>query len=124
MPATARRLPKLSQPLVEALREDTPDMVARDSVATCGKTSRRARSGADHPLHMVSAWASRRRLLSGPEATDASSTEISAIPIFLQRLQLSGALVTIDAIGTRTRIARNQFEGGPFRSAVPAIFWR
>ena len=43
---------------VEGLREDEPDIVAID-----GKTSRRAKGGERHPLHVVSAWASRQRLV-------------------------------------------------------------
>jgi predicted transposase YbfD/YdcC len=85
---------------VEGLREDEPDIVAID-----GKTSRRARGGDRHPLHVVSAWASRQRLVLGQEATAEKSNEISAIPLLLERLHLTGALVTIDAIGTQTKIA-------------------
>ena len=85
---------------VEELREDEPDIVAID-----GKTSRRARRGEAHPLHVVSAWASRQRLVLGQEAVDAKSNEIVAIPLLLQRLQLTGALVTIDAMGCQTKIA-------------------
>ena len=85
---------------VDGLREAEPDIVAID-----GKTSRRAHGGG-HPLHMVSAWATRQRLVLGQEATDAKSNEISAIPLLLERLQLTGALVTIDAMGTQTRIAQ------------------
>lgn len=35
----------------------------------------------------------------GEEAVDAKSNEIAAIPLLLERLELKGALVTIDAIG-------------------------
>ena len=80
---------------VEGLREDLPDIVAID-----GKTSRRAHQGEGHPLPVVSAWASRQRLVLGHEATDAKLNEISAIPILLERLHLTGALVTIDTMGT------------------------
>src|SRR3546814_4524549 len=51
------------------------------------------------PLHTVSAWAARQRLVLGQEATDAKSNEITAIPRLLERLELAGALVTIDAMG-------------------------
>ena len=56
-------------------------------------------------MHVVSAWASRQRLVLGQEATDAKSNEITAIPLLLERLELKGALVTIDAMGTQTAIA-------------------
>ncbi|MGH8297453.1 MAG: ISAs1 family transposase, partial [Steroidobacteraceae bacterium] len=86
---------------VEGLREDAPDIVAVD-----GKTSRRARRGEEHPLHVVSAWASRQRLVLGQQAIGTKSNEIVAIPLLLERLQLTGALVTIDAMGCQTKIAQ------------------
>jgi len=85
---------------VEALREIEPDIVAID-----GKTSRRAKAGGGHPLHLVSAWASRQRLVLGQEAVAAKGNEITAIPLLLERLELTGALVTIDAIGCQREIA-------------------
>jgi predicted transposase YbfD/YdcC len=92
---------------VEGLREDEPDIVAID-----GKTSRRARRGGDHPLHVVSAWASRQRLVLGQQAVGSKSNEIIAIPLLLERLHLTGALVTIDAMGCQTRIAQTILDRG------------
>ncbi len=85
---------------VEGLRESEPDIVAID-----GKTSRRARRGDIHVLHLVSAWASRQRLVLGQQAVGQKSNEINAIPLLLERLELTGALVTIDAIGCQRDIA-------------------
>lgn len=85
---------------VETLREAAPDVVAID-----GKTSRRAYAGDAHPLHLVSAWASRQRLVLGQQATASKSNEITAIPLLLERLELTGALVTIDAMGCQRSIA-------------------
>lgn len=87
---------------VEALRDHVPDIIAID-----GKTSRRshARAKGREPLHLVSAWATRQRLVLGQEAVDEKSNEIVAIPLLLERLELTGALVTIDAMGTQTDIA-------------------
>ena len=87
---------------VDELRDAEPEIVAVD-----GKTSRRThnRSRGREPLHLVSAWASRQRLVLGQEATDAKSNEITAIPLLLERLALTGALVTLDAMGCQTRIA-------------------
>lgn len=92
---------------VEGLREDEPDIVAID-----GKTSRRARRGEDHPLHVVSAWATRQRLVLGQQAVGSKSNEIIAIPLLLERLHLAGALVTIDAMGCQTRIAQTILDRG------------
>lgn len=85
---------------VESLRDNQPDIIAID-----GKTSRRAHGKDGAPLHLVSAWASRQRLVLGQEATDRKSNEITAIPALLERLELAGALVTIDAMGCQRAIA-------------------
>lgn len=85
---------------VEGLREAEPDIVAID-----GKTSRRAKHGDVHVLHLVSAWATRQRLVLGQQAIGQKSNEINAIPLLLERLELTGALVTIDAIGCQRDIA-------------------
>ena len=92
---------------VADMREVDPDVVAID-----GKTSRRThdrRRGAK-PLHLVSAWASRQRLVLGQQATEEKSNEITAIPLLLDRLVLKGAIVTIDAMGTQTEIAEKIIE--------------
>ncbi|MCA3315820.1 MAG: ISAs1 family transposase [Roseomonas sp.] len=103
---------------VEALRDGQPDVVAID-----GKTSRRThdRANGREPLHMVSAWASRQRLVLGQEAVGAKSNEIRAIPLLLARLELTGAIVTIDAIGTETAIAETILDrGGDYLLALKA----
>jgi hypothetical protein len=76
---------------VSGLRDGDPDIIAIDGKASCRT---HARSKGRQPLHMVSAWASRQRLVLGQEATDVKSNEITAIPLLLQRLELKGALVT------------------------------
>ena len=55
------------------------------------------RAPSRQPLHMVSAWAARQRVVLAQEAVDEKANEIVAIPLLLERLQLTGALVTIDA---------------------------
>ena len=94
---------------VEGLREAEPDIIAID-----GKTSRRThdRGNGRNPLHLVSAWASRQRLVLGQQACEAKSNEITAIPLLLDRLALTGALVTIDAMGCQTRIAQKILDKG------------
>jgi len=94
---------------VETLRAKDPAIIAVD-----GKTSRRshARRKGRLPLHTVSAWATGQRLVLGQEAVAEKSNEIVAIPALLQRLDLQGALVTIDAMGTQTSIAQTIRDGG------------
>jgi predicted transposase YbfD/YdcC len=93
---------------VEGLRDGDPDIIAVD-----GKTSRRThdRSRERKPLHLVSAWATRQRLVLGQQATEEKSNEITAIPLLLERLHLKGAIVTIDAMGTQTEIAQKILDG-------------
>jgi predicted transposase YbfD/YdcC len=103
---------------VEGLREAEPDLVAID-----GKTSRRThdRGKGREPLHLVSAWASRQRLVLGQEAVGGKSNEIAAIPLLLERLALDGALVTIDAIGAQNAIAATILRrGGDYLLALKA----
>jgi predicted transposase YbfD/YdcC len=76
-------------------------------VAIDGKTLRRSH---DHEagkkaLHVVSAWAVENRLVLAQLATQEKSNEITAIPILLRQLALAGCIVTIDAMGTQTKIA-------------------
>ena len=100
---------------VEDLREDEPDIVAVD-----GKTSRRSRRGEDHPLHVVSAWATRQRLVLGQQAVGSKSNAITAIPLLLERLHLADALVTIDAMGCQTGIAQAILDcGADYRPSPP-----
>lgn len=100
---------------VAGLREAAPaDPEEREVIALDGKTARRthARRKGREPLHLLSAWACRQRLVLGQQAVDDKSNEITAIPVLLERLELAGALVTIDAIGTQIEIAKTITEGG------------
>jgi predicted transposase YbfD/YdcC len=76
-------------------------------IAIDGKTSRRtfAKKGAKAPLHMVSAFAARQRLVLGQRAVGEKSNEIVAIPRLLDMLAIEGAIVTIDAMGCQRAIA-------------------
>jgi predicted transposase YbfD/YdcC len=80
-----------------------------DLVAIDGKTSRRShnRKTGQKPLHLVSAFATNSRLVLGQEAVDEKSNEITAIPALVERLDLAGALVSIDAIGCNPNIAQS-----------------
>ena len=57
-------------------------------------------------LQVVSAWASEHRLVLGQMKVDDKSNEITAIPALLELLDLSGCIITIDAMGTQTEIAQ------------------
>src|SRR3954449_3963911 len=89
---------------VEALHEATE----RQVIAIDGKTLRRSfdRAKGKSALHMVHAWATANHLLLGQVAVDEKSNEITAIPVLLKMLSISGAIVTIDAMGCQKEIAR------------------
>ena len=55
---------------------------------------------------MVSAWASENSLVLGQVKVDEKSNEITAIPELLNLLDVSGCIVTIDAMGCQKQIAR------------------
>ena len=76
-------------------------------IAVDGKTLRRShdRGVGKAAIEMVSAWASANRLVLGQVKVDEKSNEITAIPELLQMLEISGCIVTTDALGCQTEIA-------------------
>jgi predicted transposase YbfD/YdcC len=81
-------------------------------VAIDGKTLRRSydRRSAKAAVHMVSAWATQNRVVLGQWKTEEKSNEITAIPELLRVLEVSGCIVTIDAMGCQKAIARQIVE--------------
>jgi predicted transposase YbfD/YdcC len=77
-------------------------------VAIDGKRLRRSHDGSlgKAAIHMVSAWAAANRLVLGQLKTNEKSNEITAIPELLRVLALKGCIVTIDAMGCQTEIAK------------------
>ena len=76
-------------------------------VAIDGKTLRRShdQKHGKSAIHMVSAWALENNLVLGQLKTDSKSNEITAISKLIQLLDLSGCIVTIDAMGCQKEIA-------------------
>lgn len=83
-------------------------------IAIDGKVMRRSfdRATGKAALHLVSAWATEQHLVLGQVAVDTKSNEITAIPKLLELLDVSGAIVTIDAMGCQKEIAAKVREGG------------
>jgi len=77
-------------------------------VAIDGKTLRRSHNKADDKkaIHMISAWASSNQVVLGQLKTEEKTNEITAIPYLLKLLDLSGCIITIDAMGTQKKIAQ------------------
>jgi predicted transposase YbfD/YdcC len=95
---------------ITALHEITDGQV----IAIDGKTLRRSFDAASGKaaIHMVSAWATVNQISLGQVVVDAKSNEITAIPKLLEMLELSGAMVTIDAMGCQTEIAKQIVAAG------------
>ena len=92
-----------------------PALAGDTVVAIDGKTSRRSggKGKTDaSPLHLVSAFAAGMGVVLGQTATAEKSNEITAIPELLAKLAIEGCVVTIDAMGTQTKIARTIRERG------------
>lgn len=73
-----------------------------DVISLDGKTIRN--SGKNKPLHFVSAWCDANSLVLGQVKVDSKSNEITAIPLLLDLLSLSGRVITIDAMGAQRTI--------------------
>jgi len=84
--------------------------VTEEIVAMDGKSLRRSLDKGRGPIHLVNAWAAQNRLVLGQRKVDDKSNEITAIPELLRALELSGCIVTIDAMGCQKNIAKEIHE--------------
>lgn len=95
---------------ITALHEVTAGQI----LAIDGKTLRGSYRPGDSKalIHMVSIWATANHLSLGSTVVDEKSNEITAIPRLLELIDVSGALVTIDALGCQKEIAGKILEAG------------
>jgi predicted transposase YbfD/YdcC len=70
-----------------------------------GKTMRGTRKKGGKAAHILTAFAARERLVLAQRKVDDKSNEITAIPALLDMVDVAGAIVTIDAMGTQRDIA-------------------
>ena len=97
-------------------------------VAIDGKTLRRSfekASGKKAP-HVVSPWAADLRICLGQVAVDEKLNEIPAVPRLLEYLELTGAVVTLDAMHCQKETAEAIITGGanyilPFKGNQPSL---
>jgi hypothetical protein len=97
-----------------------PDIIAFD-----GKTTRRSHHGAIPALHTLNAWAGRNRLVIGQLATAEKSNEITAVPELMRALDITGCVVTADALNPQKDIAAQAVSQGaddlfPLKGTPPA----
>lgn len=103
---------------IKSLREKTHEKASqgefKPSLAIDGKTLRGShdRNNGIGPLHLVSVWMTDNGITLGQVATDEKSNEIKAIPQLLRLVDIKGAIITIDAMGTQTAIAKEIIDNG------------
>lgn len=90
------------------------EKISKEIISIDGKTIRRTKDKAKNlkAAHIVSAWANKNQMVLGQLKVDDKSNEITAIPELLKLLDIQGCIITIDAMGTQTNIAKTIVEGG------------
>jgi predicted transposase YbfD/YdcC len=84
--------------------------VPQEIVALDGKALRRALNKDQSIQYVVSAWAENNGLVLGQLKVADKSNEITAVPELLRALELSGCIVTVDAMGCQKKIAKEIVE--------------
>lgn len=94
---------------VEALAEKMKKVVAIDGKSMRGTKSKIQGLGA---LHIVNVWCCENQLVLGQEVVADKSNEITAIPLLLDLLDITGAIITIDAMGCQKEIVKKITDKG------------
>lgn len=99
---------------LRSVRDEAGDSREERHIAIDGKSLRRTfdRAAAKNMLHLVSAWSTANGITLGQVAVDEKSNEITAIPQLLKAVDITGATVTIDAMGCQKEIAKAIIDGG------------
>lgn len=85
------------------------EIIALDGKTLRGSGNKRQKQPA---IHLVSAWATKNRLMLAQIKTAAKSNEITAIPELLEMMDITGSIITIDAMGCQTAIAKKIIRQG------------
>ena len=96
---------------------DLANITEREVIAIDGKCLRRSidKASKKAAIYMVSAWAQQNNLVLGQVKVDDKSNEITAIPKLLSRLDIAGAVITIDAMGCQKKISEQiKRQGGDY----------
>lgn len=100
---------RLFRTWLKSLNEaELKEVIAIDGKRVKGASKKRSKS----ILHMVSAWSSARGLILGQLKTHEKSNEITAIPELIDSLDITGAVITSDAMGCQTAIAQKIIDKG------------
>lgn len=110
---TIRRVIAMISPeVLQEMQEKWQELLNRDEgekmkkiIAIDGKTMCGNKRKERKPNHIVSAWCKEDGFCLGQTAVEEKSNEITAIPVLLEKINIKGQVVTIDAMGTQTAIA-------------------
>lgn len=99
-----KRFEKLFYQWTSSLKDKDIDL---EVIAIDGKTVRGSKDTFHDksPIHLVNAWAGHNGLVLAQCKSDGKSNEITTIPLLLDILDIEGNIITIDAMGTQTKIA-------------------
>jgi len=106
------------QSWTQALRQ----AVTGEVIAIDGKPLRGSRAQTQAPLHLVNVWAASNRLVLAQLAVTDKSNEITAVPQLLRALELTGCIVTVDALNCQKNIAKEISEADA--DYVLALNWQ
>lgn len=93
---------------------DLTTLTEGEVIAIDGKCVRRSidKSSKKAAIYMVSAFAQKNSLVLGQVKVDDKSNEITAIPKLLARLDITGTIITVDAMGCQAKIAQQIVDQG------------
>lgn len=102
---------QFSQCITEHLKDLQPEL-AKQLIAVDGKTIRGSGKTNSEQQHCLSAYAAEAGLTIGVEFVQKKSNEIPAIPKLLEKLEIKGHIISMDAMGTQTAIATKIKQSG------------
>lgn len=85
------------------------EVIALDGKTVRGSGNKRQ---CERPIHLVSAWAAKERMMLAQVKTEDKSNEITAIPKLLDLLEIKDSTVTIDAMGCQRAITKKILSKG------------
>ncbi len=102
---------QFSKCVVEHIRDLHPEL-AKQLIAIDGKTIRGSGKSSSEQEHCLSAWAADTGVTLAVEFVQKKSNEIPAIPLLLEQLEIKGHVISVDAMGTQTAIAKKVKDKG------------
>lgn len=102
----ARLCPEAFQECFSKWVNEIVQQLGVEVISLDGKTLKQSydRNKKQKAIHVVSAWANKHKLVLGQKKVNAKSNEITAIPKLIEMLEISGSIITIDALGCQKEI--------------------